>query len=98
MANRNTRRNRRNRKNSRRNRSRRGGGLFGTLWSPFGHAIQATGNAVGTVTNTSRNIVRKGLGGVNRLGRNVTGHADKAIGNLGKGLSGKRKSRRNRRN
>jgi hypothetical protein len=90
--------NRRNRRNTRRNRknrrnTRRGGGLFGTLYSPISHLLQATGNAAGAVTNTTRNVVKRGLGGVNRVGRSVTGHANAAVRNL---VSRKRRgSRRN---
>lgn len=87
---RNTRRNRKNRRNT-----RRGGGLFSTIYSPVSHLIQATGNAAGTVTNTTRNVVKRGLGGVNRIGKSVTGHANAAVRNL---VSRKgRKSRRGNR-
>lgn len=99
MANRKNRRNTR-RSNSRKNRrnTRRGGGLFSTIYSPVGHLLQATGNAAGTVTNTTRNIVKRGLGGVNRIGKSVTGHADAAVRNLVSRKSRKnRKSRRSNR-
>lgn len=96
---------RRNRRNTRRNRrgntfggyninnSYRGGrrGIFGTLYSPVSHLLGAAGNATGAVTNTTRNVVRRGLGGVNKVGRSVTGHANKAISNFGKGLGSRRR-------
>ena len=95
--------NRRNRRNTRRNRknrrnTRRGGGLFSTIYSPVSHLLQATGNAAGTVTNTTRNIVKKGLGGVDRIGHSVTGHANAAVRNLvsRKRRGGARKSRKGR--
>ena len=95
-------RNRKNR-NSRRNRRNNnlgmmGGraGLFGTLYSPVSHLLQATGNSVGAVTNTTRNVSRRALGGVDKIGRSVTGHANLAVRNL---VSRRRRgSRRNRRN
>ena len=101
MANRRTRRaNRKSRRANRRSRraymmggkkTRRNNGLFSKIYSPVSHLIQATGNAVGTVTNTTRNIAKKGLTGVNNIGKSVTGHANSAVRNL---VSRKRKSRR----
>lgn len=87
-------------------RSTRRRGLFGTIYSPVSHLLQATGNAVGAVTNTTRNVVRRGLKGVNSVGKGVTGHANSAVRNVfsRKGrksrlAGGKRKSRRaNRKN
>ena len=71
-------------------------GLFGTLYSPVSHLLQATGNSVGAVTNTTRNVSRRALGGVDKIGRSVTGHANLAVRNL---VSRRRRgSRRNRRN
>ena len=54
-------------------------GLFETAYSPVGHLLAATGEAVGTVTNTARNVAKTGLKGVNSIGRSVTGHANAAI-------------------
>ncbi len=99
MANRRNRRNtRRNNRKSRRNTRRSGGGLFSTIYSPVSHLLQATGNAAGTVTNTTRNVVKRGLGGVNRIGKSVTGHANAAVRNLvsRKRRGGARKSRKGR--
>jgi hypothetical protein len=75
-----------------------GGGLFRTLYSPVSHLLQATGNTASAVTNTTRNVVRRGLRGVNSVGKSVTGHANSAVTNLvGKGRR-RRSTRRNRRN
>jgi hypothetical protein len=83
---------RRNRRNTRRNNLMGGRrGIFGTLYSPVSHLLGAAGNATGAVTNTTRNVVRRGLGGVNKVGRSVTGHANKAISNFGKGLGSRRR-------
>ena len=84
---------------SRKNRSRRnrrtnmmgGRGLFGTLYSPIGHLLQATGNTVSAVTNTTRNVAKRGLSGLNRVGRTVTGHANAAVRNV---VSRKRRANR----
>ena len=73
-------------------------GLFGTLYSPVSHLLQATGEGVGAVTNTTRNMTKRGLGGVDKIGHSVTGHANAAIGNLVRRKSSRRSSRKNRRN
>lgn len=88
------------RKGSRKGRrgTRRGGGLFRTVYSPVSHLLQATGNTVGAVTNTTRNVARRGLRGVNRVGKSVTGHANAAVSGLLKISRKRRGSRRNRRN
>jgi hypothetical protein len=87
---RNSRKNRRNSRKNRRNSRKNGGGLFGKLYGPFHQVFGATGNVVSTVTNTTRNVAKRGLRGVNRVGQKVTGRANAAI----RGLL----SRRNRRN
>jgi hypothetical protein len=82
---------RKNRKASRRNNMMGGRGLFGTLYSPIGHLLQATGNTVSAVTNTTRNVAKRGLSGLNRVGRSVTGHANMAVRNV---VSRKRRANR----
>ena len=95
---------RRNRRNNMNNMNYMGGrrGLFSTVYSPVSHLLQATGEGVGAVTNTTRNMAKRGLSGVNKVGHSVTGHANAAIGNLVSRRKGSRKSRRgsrkNRRN
>ena len=54
-------------------------GLFSKIYSPVGHLVAATGEAVGTVTNTARDAVKLGLKGVNNIGSSVTGHANAAV-------------------
>ena len=84
------------RKTSRKHGRKHGGsrrGIFSTVYSPVGHLVQAAEESVGAVTNTTRNILKSGLRGVNRIGRSVTGHANSARRNV---VS--RKSRKNRRN
>lgn len=94
-----TRRNRSNRRNTRRNRrngAARRVGLFSKIYSPVSHLLTATGNVAGSVTNTTRNVVKRGLRGVNSVGRSVTGHADSAVRDLvsRKRRGGSRKSRK----
>jgi hypothetical protein len=91
-ANRKSRRaNRKSRRNTRRNNMMGGMGLFGKIYSPVGHALAATTEAVGTVTNTVGSVAKTGLRGVNRIGRSVTGHANMAVRNV---FSRKRKASR----
>ena len=92
----------RSRRNARRGGARpsraagRNGGIFRRIYSPVSHLLQATGNAVGTVTNTTRNVAKMGLRGVDSIGLSVTGHANSAVRNLvsRKGRRANRKSRR----
>ena len=80
--------------NSRRNVSRKNRrGVFSYVYRPVGHLIQAADSTVGAITNTTRNVVRSGLKGVNRVGRSVTGHANAAVSGL---LRFKRKDRKSR--
>ncbi len=70
----------------------RGGmGIISKAYSPISHLVAATGEAVGTVTNTARNVVKTGLRGVNRIGKSVTGHANAAIRDV---VSRKRRANR----
>jgi hypothetical protein len=75
-------------------RKSRGGGFFGKIYSPVSHLLQATENAVGTVTGSVNSVAKTGIRGINRIGKSVTGHANSAVRNL---VSRKRKSRRNNR-
>lgn len=86
------------RRRSRSRRVRRGGGIAGTLYSPISHLLQATNEAVGTVTNTVKSVAKSGLSGVNRIGKSVTGHTDAAVRNVfsRKGRKASRKSRKGR--
>lgn len=66
-------------------RSRRG--LVSRVYSPLHHLFQASGNTVGVVTNTARNIVKRGIKAVNNVGVAVTKHANMTI----KNVTGRRK-------
>jgi len=58
------------------------------------------GKLTGTVTNTARNIVKRGIKGANSVGKNVTGSANSAVRNVLGSRKGKksRRSRKTRRN
>ena len=71
-------------------------GLFRKLYGPISQALGLGGNVVGTVTNTARNVTRRSLRGVDRVGLSISGRANSAVRNL---VSRKRRnSRKSRRN
>jgi len=82
--------------------TRRGLHVFSGLFSPISHILRAGKKSVGAVTNAAKGVVGKGLNGVNRIGRSVTGEMNSAVGNLGRRFTrksrrgGRRASRRNR--
>ena len=85
--------------NSRRNVSRKNRrGVFSYVYRPVGHLISAADSTVGAVTNTTRNVVRSGLKGVNRVGKSITGHANAAVSGLlrFKGRKDRKASRKDR--
>jgi hypothetical protein len=47
--------------------------------------------SVGAVTNTAKGVVGEGIGGLDKIGRSVTGHANMAVRNIFS-----RKNRKNR--
>lgn len=72
-------------------------GLVGKVYSPFSHLLQATGNSVGILTNTTRNIVKKSIKAVNNVGKSITSHTNKAISNVTRRKRNSRKTRKNQR-
>jgi hypothetical protein len=78
--------------------TRRGFRVFSGLFSPIAHILRAGKKSVGAVTNAAKGVVGKGINGVERLGRGVTGEMNAAVGNLGRRLTRKnrRATRRNR--
>lgn len=71
-----------------------GRGIFGFLMRPISAILQGTKGVVRKGANTARNVVSRGINGVDAVGRTVTGAANGAIRNVNpfKG----RKSRRQR--
>ena len=66
--------------------------LVSRLYAPVKQALGFTSNAVGTVTNTARNIVQRSIKAVNSLGNSTTKRVNKAVTNM------TRRKRQNRRN
>ena len=81
---------------ARRNRSSKRG-LFTRLYSPIGHLLSASKESVGAVTNTAKGVVGQGLGGLNKIGRSVTSHANMAVRDLVSRKNRRSSTRRNRR-
>ncbi len=67
--------------------------IFRRLYSPVKHAIRASKNSVGAITNTAKGVACEGLTGLNRIGSAVSGHANMAVNDL----LGKRKTRKHKR-
>lgn len=87
---------------ARRGSTRRSRGLFSRLYSPVGHLLSAGKESVGAVTNTAKGVVGEGVGGLDKIGRSVTKHANQAVKDVFSRKGGKRrgtrKSRKSRRN
>jgi hypothetical protein len=75
-----------------------GRGVFGFLMRPVSSLLQGTKGVVRKGANTARNIVSRGINGVDAVGRTVATTANGAIRNINpfKGRNG-RKTRRSRR-
>ena len=83
----------------RRTRRSRSTGLFSKIYGPVSGVIGAVNDIFGTTTNTAKGIVRKGLRGINRVGRSVTSRTNKIVRNLVSRKNRKsRKSRKSRNN
>ena len=67
--------------------------LFGRVYSPLHHLLQATRNVSDSVFQRTGKIVKEGIGAVDNVGRAVTDHANMAVRNI----TGKRKNRKNTR-
>jgi GTP:adenosylcobinamide-phosphate guanylyltransferase len=61
---------------------RAGRGLVSRVYAPVNHFLQATGASVSAVTNTARNVVRKSINTVNKIGKSFTSHTNMAIRNI----------------
>ena len=65
--------------------------LVSRVYSPVSQALRFTSNAVGSVTNTARNIVQRSIKAVNGLGNSASRRVNKAVTNM------TRRKRQNRR-
>ena len=79
---------------ARRGSTRRSRGIFTRLYSPVGHLLSAGKESVGAVTNTAKGVVGQGIGGLDRIGRSVTGHANQAVRDVFSRKGGKRRARK----
>ena len=74
-----------------------GRGVLGFLFKPVSDLLQGTKGVIRKGTNTARNVVSRGINGVNSIGRTTVSSVDSAISNIiPKGLK-KRMSMRNSR-
>ena len=78
--------------------TRKSKGIFGFLMKPISDLLQGTKGIVRKGSNTARNVVSRGINGVDAVGKTVTGAANGAIRNVNpfKGRKGSRKSRKSR--
>ena len=79
---------------ARRGSTRRSRGLFSRLYSPVGHLLSAGKESVGAVTNTAKGVVGQGVGGLDKIGRSVTKHANQAVKDVFSRKGGKRRGTR----
>ena len=76
--------------------TRRSKGIFGFLMRPVSDLLQGTKKIVRKGSNTARNVVSRGINGVDAVGKTVTSAANGAIRNVNpfKGRKGSRKNSR----
>ena len=71
--------------------------LFGRVYSPFHHLLQATRNVGKTAFSTTGNILNQGIKAVDDMGTSIADHADQAVHSVVKRRKNTRKnSRKNR--
>lgn len=68
--------------------------FFKRVYSPVKHAIMASKETVGAITNTGKSVACSGLTGLDRIGSSVATHANMAANDL----LGRRRTRRHKRN
>ena len=66
--------------------------VFRRFYSPIKHAIMASKESIGAVTNTAKDVACDGLTGLDRIGSSVTTHANMAVNDL-LGRRGTRRSK-----
>jgi len=76
--------------------TRKSKGIFGFLMRPLSDILQGTKKIVRKGSNTARNVVSRGINGVDAVGKTVTSAANGAIRNVNpfKGRKGSRKNSR----
>jgi hypothetical protein len=74
--------------------TRKGRGIIGRVWSPFGHVVNATGNSVKEIGSAAGNLTRRTLTAVRKLGNIWTSQTNAAIKNTMRGGKRRRNTRR----
>ena len=76
--------------------TRKSKGIFGFLMKPLSDILQGTKGIVRKGSNTARNVVSRGINGVDAVGKTVTSAANGAIRNVNpfKRRKGSRKNSR----
>ena len=69
------------RRSTRRN-SRGGFSIFSRVYSPVNHLLCAVGDTVNEVATTVGKVFKTSVGGVNRVGKSLVGHANAAVRNV----------------
>ena len=65
-----------------------GRGIFRRVYSPIHHGLYAAKNVVDAGLSTVGKVVNAGVSGIDRAGMAVTGHANSAVSNIFRGISG----------
>ena len=71
-------------------------GFLSAIYRPVSDVIGAANNVSHTVVQSVDKIVHTGLSGANKIGKNVTGHADRIVYNIFPRKTRGRKTRRRR--
>ena len=56
--------------------------VFSRIYSPVKHAIMASKESIGAVTNTAKGVTCTSLSGLDRIGSSVARHANMAVNDL----------------
>ena len=74
-------------------------GIFSFLMKPVSALLKGTKGVVRKGANTARNVVSRGINGIDSVSRTVTGAANSAVRNVNpfRGRKSRKSSRRNRR-
>lgn len=72
-------------------------GLGSTVWNPFKHFLQFTGNSAQKVGSGAGKIVKTTVGTVEGIGSSLAKHTNQALHGTRRGRKGRRGSRRNTR-
>jgi hypothetical protein len=71
--------------------------LFGRVYSPFHHLLQATRNVGKTAFTATGGILNQGIRAVDNMGMSIADHADQAVRNVVRRRKDTRKNRKDTR-